>query len=131
MGKAKSFVKGLVIGAVLGAVAEVVHSTKHKEAKSKALQAVARKIKDDVAHHAKRFGSLTKAAFMEIVDMTVAEYGAAKALSEKEMKDLAVDLKDSWTQVQHVVKGPKPAAKKAPAKKAPAKKKAAPKRKRK
>lgn len=107
MASTKSFIKGLAAGAVLGAVAAIVTSLENKDEKVVELQKAAMRIKDKVAKHARTMGKLSKSAYHEIVDKTVEEYRGLKHLSDKELADLKADLKDSWGDVEKVVKSSK------------------------
>jgi gas vesicle protein len=108
MASTKSFIKGLAAGAVLGAVAAIVTSLENKDEKIIELQKAASRIKDKVAKHARTMGKLSKSAYHEIVDKTVEEYRGLKHLSDKELNELKAELKDSWSDVEKVVKGKKP-----------------------
>lgn len=111
MASTKSFIKGLAAGAVLGAVAAVVTSLENKDEKMADLQKAADRIKGKVAKHAREMGKLSKTAYHGIVNKTIEEYRGLKHLSEQELGELKADLKDSWTDVEKVVKGAKkPAA---------------------
>ncbi len=112
MGKHKGFVKGLAAGAVLGAVASVLMSMEHKDEKKAALARVAKRVKTRVVQHSKNIGKLTKSAYNQIVDTTIAEFRGVKDLSEDEMKELRAELRDSWSDVKGVVEPKKSPAKK-------------------
>lgn len=105
MGSKKALVKMLAAGAVLGAVAAVVSSMKDRGVKGADLRKAAVKIKDKVAHHAKKVGKLTKAAYGKIVETTIAEYRGVKALSEEELDELRDELKDGWEDVRNMMEG--------------------------
>lgn len=110
MGSKKNFVKGLAAGAVLGAVASMVMAMRNtKEAHE--LGDIAEKIKNRVAKHAKKVGKLTKSAYGNVVEKTVAEYRGAKALSDSELTELKDELKDSWVHLQAMLAKKKTAPK--------------------
>ncbi len=104
MASAKSFVKGLAAGAVLGAVAAIVSGVHDKDKKMRSLRAMAVRVKNRVAGHAKTVGKLTKGAYHEIVEKAIAECRGAKTLSEAELDELKDELKGSWTDVRKMIK---------------------------
>jgi hypothetical protein len=112
MGRHKGFIKGLAAGAVLGAVASVLMSMEHKDEKKAALVKVANRVKSRVLRHSKNIGKLTKGAYNQIVDTTVAEFRGVKDLSEAELGELRSELRDSWDDVKGMVASKKPTTKK-------------------
>lgn len=107
----KSFVKGLAAGAVLGAVAAMATTVEDKDEKLASLQKAAQRIKAKVAKDAQQVGKLSKTAYHRIVDATVEEYRSLKHLTDDELVELKRDLKDSWVEVERMVKN-KPKTKK-------------------
>jgi gas vesicle protein len=104
MGSAKSFVKGLAAGAVLAAVAKLVMEMKSDDKKTKTLKKTAHQVMDKVVTHAKKLSKLSKSAYEQIVDTTVAEYRGVKALTEDDLKELKKELKTHWSQVKEAMK---------------------------
>ncbi|OGL73941.1 hypothetical protein A3C96_02710 [Candidatus Uhrbacteria bacterium RIFCSPHIGHO2_02_FULL_60_10] len=105
MGK-KGFIKGLAVGAVLGAVAAVISKmdSRERDKKAVAVKKTAAHIANRVATHAKTLGRLTKSAYHQIVDATVAEYRGTKALSEDELSSLKKELKEDWGKLEKILK---------------------------
>jgi gas vesicle protein len=103
-GAGKHFIKGLAAGAVLGAVAALITTMENKSEQAQAIQKAAAKIKDKVAKHAKEIGQLTRAAYGKIVDTTVAEFKGLKELSHDEVEELRDELKESWADVEKMMK---------------------------
>jgi len=99
-------VKGLAVGAALAAVASLVVSMKEERNRkaAKEISRAARKLTDRVAAHAKKLGKLSKAAYGKIVDTTVGECRGVKSLSKSDLADLKKDLRNSWSEVQKVLK---------------------------
>lgn len=100
MGSAKSFVKGLAAGAALAAVAKLVMEMNKDSKKTNALKKAAHQAMDKVMSHAKKLSKLTKSAYEQIVDTTVAEYRGVKALTEDDLKELKKELKANWNKVK-------------------------------
>jgi len=105
MASTKSFIKGLAAGAVLGAVAAVVTKMENKNEKMVEIQKAAGRIKDKVAKHAVEMGGLSKGAYHKIVEATVSEFKNLKHLSDGELNELKAELKESWGDVEKIVKG--------------------------
>jgi hypothetical protein len=103
MGKL-GFIKGLAAGAVLGAAASYLSHLAGDEKSVKALKKVADDVRERIVKHAKELGKLTKAAYNQIVETTVAEYTGAKALSETELAQLKKDLKAGWKELEREMK---------------------------
>ncbi len=99
-------VKGLACGAALAAVASLVVSMKKDKNKKavKEISKAARQLTGRVASHAKKLGHLSKAAYGKIVDTTVGEYRGVKALSKSDLAELKKDLRNSWADVQKILK---------------------------
>ena len=106
MGK-KGLVTGLAAGALLGAVAALVMkmSDKERSAKMKAVEKAAKDISKKVVKHAKTLGQVSKSAYHQIVDTTVAEYGGAKSLSASDLSALKKELKADWQRLSKLLKG--------------------------
>ncbi|MEA3249272.1 MAG: hypothetical protein U9Q03_02855 [Patescibacteria group bacterium] len=122
MGRHKGFVKGLAAGAVLGTVASVLMSMEHKDEKKAAIAKVANRVKGRMLRHSKNIGKLTKGAYNQIVDTTVAEFRGVKDLSESELVEMRDELRASWDDVKGMITIKKPTAKK-PARKTKKRKK--------
>jgi gas vesicle protein len=111
MASAKSLFKGLAAGAVLGAVgAMLVKSNKAADKQAKELYKAGEEIAGRVADKAVKLGTVTKSAYSKVVDSLIAEYKGAKHLTDKELGELKDELKESWEDIQAILK--KKAAKK-------------------
>lgn len=102
MGAKKFLLKTLVAGAVIGGVAAMLKKMK-ENGQMDELETTADRIKNKVVKQAKKLGKLTKSAYENIVDTTVAEYRGVKALSENDLEDLGDELKASWEDIQEVL----------------------------
>ncbi len=105
MPSAKSLFKGLAAGAVLGAVgAMLIKSNKATDKKAKELYKAGEEIAGRVVEKAIKLGSVSKSAYSKVVDSLIEEYKDAKHLTEKELSELKEELKDSWEDVQAILK---------------------------
>jgi gas vesicle protein len=124
---AKKALKGIALGAVLAGVAALAIKMKEEKNQKKVKQLTdqAEKVSKKVVKHALSLGKLTKSAYKQIVDTTLAEYRGVKDVSETELKELKAELLDSWSDIEQMLKcdEAKPAS---PAKKRPAKSQKAP-----
>ena len=103
MGSKKTIVKALAAGAVLGAIASLIMSMRHTE-EGKDIGKTAEKIRKRVALHAKKIGKLSKSAYDAIVETTLAEYRGVKAMSDSELQELKIELKEQWTHLSKILK---------------------------
>ena len=105
MASTKSLFKGLAAGAVLGAVgAMLVKSNKTTDKKAKELYKAGEEIAGRIADKAVKLGAVSKSAYSKVVDALIAEYKGAKHLTDKELAELKDELKDSWEDVQAILK---------------------------
>jgi gas vesicle protein len=105
MASSKSLFKGLAAGAVLAAVGTMlVKSNKSADKKAKELYRAAEDITSRVTSKALKLGGVTKAAYGKVVDSLIAEYKGAKHLTDRELADLKDELKESWEDVQAILK---------------------------
>ena len=116
---AKKTIKGLAMGAVLAGVATLAIKMREEKNQKKAKEMAkhAQMVTAKVVKHAQKLGKLTKTAYNQIVNTTICEYKEVKALSESELKELQSELKESWSDVQNIMRNEAP-TKKAPRKKA-------------
>ena len=101
------------MGAVLAGVATLAIKMREEknQKKAKDMAKHAQMVTAKVVKHAQKMGKLTKSAYDQIVNTVVGEYKEMKALSESELKELTSELKESWTDVQSIIKDEKPAKK--------------------
>ncbi|MBN1585455.1 hypothetical protein JW899_03755 [Candidatus Uhrbacteria bacterium] len=111
-------VRGLAFGAVLAGVVTLAMKMKEEKNKKKAKEISdhAQKTVAKVIAHAQKLGGLTKTAYGQIVDTVLAEYQDVKEISSDELKEMKIELKDGWKEVEAIMKG-KTSAKKERAKK--------------
>ena len=99
----KNLIEGLAVGAVAGAIAGLLLAPKSGEEMRNDIKEDLMDIKDQIVERLEKLEDLTQAKYDEVVKAVVAEYSAAKKITDDEAKELEAKLGDDYEAIKKTI----------------------------
>ena len=99
----KTFVEGIAVGAVAGAIAGLLLAPKSGQEMRNDIKEALMEIKDQIVERLEKLEDVTQEKYDEVVKAVLAEYSAAKKITDDEAKELETKLRDGYEAILQTI----------------------------
>ena len=99
----KTFVEGIAVGAVAGAIAGLLLAPKSGQEMRNDIKEALMEIKDQIVERLEKLEDFTQETYDAVVKAVIAEYAAAKKITDDEAKELEAKLGDGYEAIKKTI----------------------------